>query len=115
MSRKNSHGWLLRYRGKYRVSPIQMQGKKMDCFSSFFLMFCHPPFTAPASSIPTCPTSVRLAAVVGPPLPLTFGVSIQWGRISEAVVDTHYVSTHKSSSLDKTPCASCTDELQYVH
>jgi hypothetical protein len=38
MSRKNSHGWLLRYRGKYRVSPIQMSEKK--CVISRNSDFC---------------------------------------------------------------------------
>ena len=37
-SRKNSHGWLLRYRGKYRVSPIQMREKK--CVISRNSDFC---------------------------------------------------------------------------
>ena len=69
-SRKNSHGWLLRYQRKYRVSPIQMREKKCVISPSFvtalqsifcrqlilvrdfYREFCPKTFSTPATQFP---------------------------------------------------------------
>ena len=96
MSRKDFHSWLLRYRGKYKVSPKKTWGKKCVCSRNLeFWAQTH---------FSTCPTRkvglswlrqviLGLLHKVGP-LQASTVASARWWLLPERVWGTEATSVH---------------------